>query len=253
LEIRKAVRESDAVIVCLSKNSVTKAGYVQKEIRFALDVAEEKPEGTIYLIHAKIEDCSVPDQFSRYHWVNLFEKHGYKKLTESLTQSADNLKLHITSETISHVVVTTEELIRIPVVGRIFATEPVPIPHNWNTNYYDLESSINIARSLLPSREEDTEYFGLEVSGDSMVDAMISEGDIIVMRKIKQVHNGDIVALWLRDKDEVMLSYFYREDNRIRLQPANPAYKPVYIDNPDTVKIEGKVVVIVRKVAEKNR
>ena len=53
LEIRKAVRASDVVIVCLTRNSVNKEGYVQKEIRMALDVADEKPEGTIYLIPAR--------------------------------------------------------------------------------------------------------------------------------------------------------------------------------------------------------
>ncbi len=60
-EIKKAVRNSDTVIVCLSNSSITKEGYIQKEIRFALDVAEEKPEGTIFLIPARLEDCSVPD------------------------------------------------------------------------------------------------------------------------------------------------------------------------------------------------
>jgi SOS-response transcriptional repressor LexA len=249
LEIRKAVRESDAVIVCLSSNSVTKAGYVQKEIRFTLDVAEEKPEGTVYLIPAKLEECAVPSQLSRYHWVNLFEKFGYKKLTDTLTRSADNLQLHITADTIFPMAVTTEEIIRVPVVGRIFASVPAPAPHNWNTDYYDLASSINITRSLLPPHEKGTDIFALEVLGDSMTDAMVNEGDIIILKEIEKANDGEMVAIWLRDKDETTLKYFYKEGKRIRLQPANPTMKPMYIE-PDTARIIGKVVMVIRKVAK---
>jgi TIR domain len=94
--ITKAVRESDAVIVCLSKGSVTKTGYVQKEIKFALDVADEQPEGAIFLIPVKLEDCDVPDRLRRWHWVNLHETNGYEKLVSSLTRRASNLDIDIT-------------------------------------------------------------------------------------------------------------------------------------------------------------
>ncbi|MEP7134573.1 MAG: SUMF1/EgtB/PvdO family nonheme iron enzyme [Chloroflexota bacterium] len=80
LEIRKAVRESDVVVVCLSNGSTTKAGYVQKEIRFALDVADEQPEGAIFIIPARLENCQVPNRLSKWQWVNLFNEEGYEKL-----------------------------------------------------------------------------------------------------------------------------------------------------------------------------
>ena len=91
LEIRKAVRESDVVVVCLSKGAVTKTGYVQKEIRFSLDVADEQPEGTIFIIPAKLEACQVPLRLNKWQWVNLFETVGYEKLKRSLTHRANNL------------------------------------------------------------------------------------------------------------------------------------------------------------------
>ncbi len=72
VEIPKAIRESDVVIVCLSEKSINKEGYVQKEIKFALDVADEKPEGTIFIVPARLEECIVPDRLSMYHWVDLF-------------------------------------------------------------------------------------------------------------------------------------------------------------------------------------
>jgi len=88
-EIPKAVRKADVVLVCLSRGSITKAGYVQKEITYALDVADEQPEGTIFLIPLKLEECDVPERLSRWHWVNYFEKSGYKKLLDALHMRAE--------------------------------------------------------------------------------------------------------------------------------------------------------------------
>ena len=84
IEIPRAVKEADVVVVCLSNNSITKEGYIQTEIKFALDVAEEKPDGTIFLIPARIEDCPVPEKLSRWQWVDLFEENGYARLLASL-------------------------------------------------------------------------------------------------------------------------------------------------------------------------
>ena len=84
VEIPRAVQEADVVIVFLSKNSITKEGYVQKEIKDALDVAEEKPEGTIFLIPARLEECPVPERLSRWQWVDLFEDNGFIQLLRSL-------------------------------------------------------------------------------------------------------------------------------------------------------------------------
>lgn len=89
LEIPKAVHEADVVVICLSKKSTTKEGYVQKEIKFALDIAEEKPEGTIFLIPARLEDCTVPDRLGRWQWVDLYEDNGYIKLLRSLKLRAN--------------------------------------------------------------------------------------------------------------------------------------------------------------------
>jgi hypothetical protein len=83
-EISKAVRSSAAVIVCISRSSVERTGYVQKEIKFALDAADERPEGAIFLIPVKLEDCVMPDRLSYLHWVNLHEPDGYERLLRAL-------------------------------------------------------------------------------------------------------------------------------------------------------------------------
>lgn len=84
IEIPKAVQNSDVVIVCLSKDAVTKTGYVQKEIKYALDIADEQPEGKIFIIPLKLEECDVPKRLSRWQWVNLFNENGYQRLLRSL-------------------------------------------------------------------------------------------------------------------------------------------------------------------------
>ena len=94
-EIPKAVRASDVVIVCLSRGSITKAGYVQREIKFALDVADEQPEGAIFLIPAKLEECEVPDRLSRWQWVNLYEAKGYERLMRALRTRAEALGISL--------------------------------------------------------------------------------------------------------------------------------------------------------------
>jgi formylglycine-generating enzyme required for sulfatase activity len=93
LEIAQAIRSSDAVIVCLSTRAVTKRGYVQKEIRYALDVADEQPEGAIFLIPLRLEDCDVPHRLQRWHWVDLFHDEGYNRLLRALRARAQALGL----------------------------------------------------------------------------------------------------------------------------------------------------------------
>jgi repressor LexA len=140
-----------------------------------------------------------------------------------------------------------EELLRIPIVGSIVASEPVPIPESGFSITHP-ESMIDVARSLLPKRQTEN-LFALEVSGDSMIDAMVNDGDIVIMQPPQdKVKNGDMVAIWLNDRDETTLKYFYLENGRVRLQPANPTMEPIYIEDPSTVDIQGKVVMVVRQM-----
>ena len=99
LEIRRAIRKSDVVLVCLSSASISKAGYLQKELRRVLDVADEQPEGTIFVIPVKLEECEVPDRLSAWHWVNLFEEGGFERLMRALRARANEIGATIGSTT----------------------------------------------------------------------------------------------------------------------------------------------------------
>ena len=89
LAIRNAVRGSDFVAVCLSRASTTAAGYVHKEIKQALDVADEQPEGSIFVTPVRLEDCEVPYRLRHLHWVDLFSEVGYSRLLRVLRQGSD--------------------------------------------------------------------------------------------------------------------------------------------------------------------
>ena len=94
-EITKAVKTSDVVIVCISQESITKEGYVQKEIKRALDIADEKPEETIFIIPLKLEECEVPARLSRWQYVNYYEENAFSRLMNSLQKRAESLGITI--------------------------------------------------------------------------------------------------------------------------------------------------------------
>ena len=91
-EIRKAIKNSHIILACLSNASITKTGYVQKEIRFALDFADEQPEGTVYIVPVKLEECKVPTRLSRWQWVELYKKGGMDKLSQTLSKRAREVR-----------------------------------------------------------------------------------------------------------------------------------------------------------------
>jgi hypothetical protein len=95
LEIANAVRTSHAVIVCLSQSSVSEAGYVQMEIKYALDVADLQPEGAIFIIPLRLEECDVPNRLRHWQWVDLFDDNGYERLMLALRKRAATLDLTI--------------------------------------------------------------------------------------------------------------------------------------------------------------
>ncbi len=139
------------------------------------------------------------------------------------------------------------EMLQIPIAGRIVAGLPIPVPPS-DFSYYDSESMVEVASSLLPVSEKGSPLFALEVQGDSMIDAMVYEGDLVILKPANQAYNGEMVAVWLKDRDETTLKYFYLENGKVRLQPANRAMQPIYIDDPSTVEIQGKVIMVIRQV-----
>jgi len=139
------------------------------------------------------------------------------------------------------------ETLNVPILGRIVASEPVPIPES-DFSLFDAESVVDVAVSLIPRNVEKETLFALEVEGDSMVDAMVNDGDIIIMKPAQQAENGEMVAVRLKDQNETTLKRYFFEGDRVRLQPANPTMEPIYIDPSTDLEIQGKVVLIIRQI-----
>jgi len=136
------------------------------------------------------------------------------------------------------------DVLRIPLVGRIAAGKPVPIPEA-SADFSLFDETVELAYSML---SDPTEIYALQVQGQSMIDALIDDGDIVLMRRQDYADNGDMVAALLLDSNETTLKRIYREKDRIRLQPANPTMEPIYVD-PDNVRVQGKVVMVIRDLA----
>ena len=133
-------------------------------------------------------------------------------------------------------------LVTVPIAGRIFASVPVPMPAAAAS--FAPDETIDLPRSMVGDAED---LFALQVRGDSMIDAMVGNGDIVVMKRTQIARNGDLVAVWLRREEETTLKHFFVEaSGRIRLQPANPKMKPIYA-HAKNIEVQGRVVLVLRQ------
>ena len=139
-------------------------------------------------------------------------------------------------------VAAAQDLIQVPLVGRIVASVPVPVPGS-DFDYMP-DEFVPLARGLVP---DESDLYALQVQGDSMVDALVNDGDIVIMRRQNSADNGDMVAAWLHDREETTLKKCYLERNKVRLQPANPYMDPIFVDTGN-VEVQGKVVLVIRQL-----
>ncbi len=135
-----------------------------------------------------------------------------------------------------HVPASPPNTTLLPILGTIAAGSP--------NDSGDGVDSIELPRDMLPVRLD--RAYGLRVRGDSMRDALIDDGDLVVIQPQTQARDGEMVAVRLTDRDEYTLKRFYREGESIRLQPANPAYDPIFV-HPANVEIQGRVVLVIRR------
>ncbi len=140
-------------------------------------------------------------------------------------------------------VIGSRELHRVALVGPIAAGEPISLPEDIG-HHIGEDDYIAVPPRLLGGYEA-SETFALTVRGDSMIDAMIKDGDIVILRRQETAENGEMVAAWLPEDSETTLKSFYREADRIRLQPANRDYEPIYVQ-PGNCEIKGKLLSVMR-------
>jgi repressor LexA len=130
--------------------------------------------------------------------------------------------------------------------GYIAGGRPISTPNQADFSAYP-DRFVSVLMSMLGPNDPD-KLFALTVKGDSMVDANISDGDTVIFKPTQDAGNGEMVAVWLADENTTTLKYFHRDAAGIVLKPANPAYKPIIVDRPEQVRIQGKVVAVIRKM-----
>ena len=136
----------------------------------------------------------------------------------------------------------SSNIVTVPLLGRIAAGLPIPVPDSDFSPFGG--DTVELTRDIV---KEEEGIYALEVRGDSMIDALIHDGDIVVMKHQQEANNGDLVAVWLKDEKETTLKRFYHEGSRVRLQPANPTMEPIYAD-ASNVEVQGKVIVVIRQL-----
>ena len=165
--------------------------------------------------------------------LNVLEKKHYIERDKNVSRG---LRLTEAAEVES----SSHNIVRIPVWGRIVAGAPLPVPE---TDSFP-DEAVDIAVGMLDDTQD---VYALEVDGDSMIDALINSGDVVLMKHQNYARNGDMVAALLRGEKETTLKRFYLEGDRVRLQPANPTMEPIYAP-ADDVEIQGKVIMVIRRL-----
>lgn len=196
-EIRRAVNDSHAVIVCLSNSSVTKEGNVQKELRYALDVAQKMPEGRIFLIPLRLAECTVPDSLQdlNLHWVDYYTSQGHYRLMLSLQEIARQKGLSIPRAELEE---------EVPLLGSVLMIRPEKDGKPYNAGP---------AQWFIRLEVETTEY------------VTECQGLIIDLRRIE--NNEDFEGEYVSRFEPSVLSW---NDNLFEPIELNPGELPRYLD-----------------------
>lgn len=140
---------------------------------------------------------------------------------------------------------TSESLITVPVIGLIAAGEPIPVPAPDTWDVAAVSETMDVPRDLTQGKDN---VYALRVKGQSMIDALIDDGDIVLLQHVNSVGNGEMAAVWLRGEKEATLKKVYVEGQKVRLQPANSQMQPFYAE-ADDVEIQGRVIAVLRHLA----
>jgi repressor LexA len=177
-----------------------------------------------------VRGCGISSTSVAQYHINVLRRRGYIRRDPDVSRS-----IALVSERVSFQ--------SVPLLGTIAAGAPIPVPtpDTWASTP---EETLEVPEYLTDHRER---LYGLRVKGTSMIDALISDGDIVIMQAASTAEDGEMVAVWLKDREEVTLKKLYHEQGRIRLQPANALMEPIYTRSTN-VEIQGKVVAVLRKL-----
>jgi repressor LexA len=129
----------------------------------------------------------------------------------------------------------------VPIIGTIAAGQPIPVPSADTWSSADYDSSVEVTQDMTGGKDN---VYALRVRGTSMIDALVNDGDIVIMQATTSADDGDMVAAWLKREGEATLKRIYTDGDKIRLQPANSTMKPIYTE-PENLEIQGRVLTTI--------
>ena len=179
------------------------------------------------------------------HHVRRLEAMGFLSRDEYVARG-----LSLTDEAIallckySDTIRTATNFVQIPISGDIAAGEPVDLGNDTFVTYDEDEMVVVDAGQLPRPRNS---LYALRVRGHSMIDALVDDGDVVILQKDAITRNGDMVAAWLPLREELTLKHFFHEGNMTRLKPANPHFEPIVVPSAD-VEVQGKVILVHRQM-----
>jgi repressor LexA len=138
--------------------------------------------------------------------------------------------------------VGSARIVEIPKLGIISAGTPIAAFGQQEDPFAG--DALTLTADLVP---EGQSLYALQVKGDSMIDALVFDGDWVIIRHQETAQRGEMVVAWIKDREETTLKYYYPEGPVVRLQPANPAYQPIPVP-ADQLQIQGKVLAVVRQL-----
>ncbi len=179
-----------------------------------------------------VKNCDISSaSIAQYH-LKVLEKQGYIRREPETPRSISLTHRRRTEAA-------------VPLLGTIAAGEPIPVPTEDTWHNVALDMVDVPAKFLSPG----VQAYALRVKGPSMIDALVDDGDIVVVEATSTADDGQMVAAWLTDRQEATLKRLYCEPGRIRLQPANQSMAPIYVD-PDKIQVQGRVIAILRRVKQ---
>jgi len=190
-------------------------------------ISELKNSGTVPSIKEISEHIGVTSTSTvHYHLLEL-EKKGHIVKSSKKSRSIKPARWQFQTPDPE----TSTDVIDVPIIGEIAAGSPI-------FAYEDYQQTVKIARSLIAN----SEAFILKVKGQSMIEDLIADGDMVLVRKQNHASNGDIVVALIED-ESATLKRIYQENGRFRLQPANSSMNPIYVNH---VRILGRVISVIR-------
>ena len=177
------------------------------------------------------EACGISSTSVVDYNLRILEKTGHIRRDREVSRAIE----------VTHGAARRARMMPVRIIGAIAAGLPIPVP-SADTWQSDATDSIDVSPDMIGNREN---VYGLRVKGTSMIDALINDGDVVIMEAANDAKQGEMVAVWLEKEQEATLKKFYREGDRVRLQPANETMQPIYTDASNVV-VQGRVIAALR-------